>query len=65
MYFLFIDGETDSERLSDLPAQLGFRKVEAGFSRRASHPICFPPSHPTFQAWVGLRGQSIWSFGPR
>ena len=57
-----INGETELERLSDLPTQLGSGEVKAGLSRRE---MCFPPAHPTFQAWRDLTGQSIWSFGPR
>lgn len=45
--FLFSDGETDSERLSDPSTQLGFGVVVAGILPRASHLMCFPPAHPS------------------
>ena len=55
----------ETERLSDLPTQLRSGEVKAGLSCRVSHLMCFPPAHPTFQAWRDLTVQSIWSFGPR
>lgn len=45
--FLFGDGETDSERLSDSSTQLGFGVVVAGVLPRAFHAMCFLPAHPS------------------